>query len=98
MSQTSFGGPFRPTLVLVAAVSLVPVLTVADVSRSGLDEERTFSDSGVDYKITYNDSSTSSHRISSSDVDDLEDFAMSEGKKSLVTPTLQKGRAKPGEK
>ena len=78
-SQTSFGGRFRPTLVLavavVAAVSLVPVLTVADVSRSGLDEERTFSDSGVDYKITYNDTSTSSHRISSSDVDDLEDFA-----------------------
>jgi hypothetical protein len=66
----------RPALALfLTGTILTTGMTRADVGRGGLDETREFSDSGVDYTITYSDTAGDSDRVSTADVDNLEDFA-----------------------
>ncbi len=67
--------PGRTGSVICLFLGIAPAFVLADVSRSGLDESRNFSDSGVDYTITYTDTGGSSDRISTADVDNLESFA-----------------------
>lgn len=50
-------------------------LIQADVGTGGLDQTREFSDSGIDYTITYSDTAGDSDRVSTADVDRLQGFA-----------------------
>lgn len=62
--------------VLLPAIALaMAAAATADVDTTGLDRTRDFSDSGVDYRITYSDTSGDNDRVSTSDVDNLEEFA-----------------------
>ena len=62
-----------PILAIVAGS--LTCLTQADVGSSGLDETREFSDSGIDYIITYSDIAGDSDRVSTADIDRLQGFA-----------------------
>lgn len=64
------------SLGLFAYMALgLPILR-GDVSTSGLEETREFSDEGVDNIIRYTDDTdpTNDHRITAGDVDDIEDL------------------------
>jgi len=66
----------HPSILLLAAGALLATgFTRADVPRDGLDEAREFTYSGVDYIITYSDTPGDSDRVSTTDVDNLEDFS-----------------------
>ncbi|NNC87730.1 MAG: hypothetical protein HKN82_04630 [Akkermansiaceae bacterium] len=63
-----------PGLVTLAWLA-TSIAAPADVGRPSPLETRNFSDSGVDYQISYTDEAGDSDRVSTTDVDNLEDFA-----------------------
>lgn len=60
---------------VVTGLLCTTAVVQSDVGRPSPLETRDFSDSSVDYRISYTDEAGDSDRISTSDVDNLEDFA-----------------------
>ena len=70
-------GAWSPTNLKIPRLLLLVTMVggvQADVGRGGLDETREFSDSGIDYTITYSDTAGDDDRVSTADVDRLQGF------------------------
>lgn len=75
MKTSYFIGGSPVSACLLAGILAATGIAVADVDTTGLDETREFSDEGVDYVITYSDTPGDNDRVSTADVDNLEDFS-----------------------